>query len=141
MFELKEAMEYYRRQGAPGDQNALVQLLTEIQQAYHAIPTSLLPEISAFYRIRESYLSAIIRRYPRLRLENTHVLEICAGPNCPRRADLLRLVEDTWGSKPAGFTIKTVPCMRMCGKGPNIRFDGQIFHRADLALLKKLLGD
>ena len=30
-FDLKEAIDYYRRQGAPGDQNALRNLLAEVQ--------------------------------------------------------------------------------------------------------------
>ena len=37
-------------------------------------------------------------------------------------------------------TLKTIPCQRMCGKGPNIRFDGKLYHKADEALLRQLLG-
>jgi NADH:ubiquinone oxidoreductase subunit E len=29
--------------------------------------------------------------------------------------------------------------MRQCGKGPNLKWDGQIYNRADPELLKKLL--
>jgi hypothetical protein len=29
--------------------------------------------------------------------------------------------------------------MRLCGKGPNIRWDGTLYHGADEALLKMLL--
>ena len=31
-WSLDEAADYYRRQGAPGDQNAVINLLREIQQ-------------------------------------------------------------------------------------------------------------
>ena len=43
-FVLTEAIDYYRRQGAPGDQNALRNLLTEIQDAHGgSIPAGILP--------------------------------------------------------------------------------------------------
>ena len=34
---MKEILDYYRRQGAPGDQTALVGLLKELQQTYGAV--------------------------------------------------------------------------------------------------------
>jgi hypothetical protein len=37
-------------------------------------------------------------------------------------------------------TVKTIPCQRLYGKGPNIRFDGQLHHKADEALIRKLLA-
>ena len=36
--------------------------------------------------------------------------------------------------------LKFVPCMRMCAKGPNLKFDGKLYHQADEALLEKLLN-
>ena len=67
-WDLKEALEYYKRLGAPGDQNVLISLLREIQGEYGGIPAGLLPEVAAFYGIRESLLTALIRRIPSLRL-------------------------------------------------------------------------
>ena len=47
-WELTEAINYYRSQGAPGDQNALRNLLSEVQaESGGAIPGYLLPEIAA----------------------------------------------------------------------------------------------
>ena len=37
-WELKDAVSYYKKQGAPGDQNALMSLLREIQEEFGAIP-------------------------------------------------------------------------------------------------------
>ena len=46
-FDLKEAIDYCRRQGAPGDQNALRNLLAEVQaESGGAIPGYLLEEIA-----------------------------------------------------------------------------------------------
>lgn len=137
-FDLKEALEHYQKMGAPSDQSALVALLKEVQQAHGGVPSYSLPQIAGYYGIKEALLTALIRRIPSLRLADTHLLEICAGPNCPKRAMLLDFAEKTYGKRP-GLTIKSVPCMRMCGKGPNIRWDGTLHHQADEALIRRLV--
>ena len=138
-WNLQEAIGYYRSQGAPGDQTALTALLKEIQKEQGSIPAYMVTEAAQAYGIKESLLLALIRRMPSLRLADSHCLELCCGPNCPKRLDLAGFVENTWGSKPAGFTVKLVPCMRQCGKGPNIRWDGKLYNGADEALLRKLV--
>ena len=135
-FDLNEAIDYYRRQGAPGDQNALRNLLAELQQeSGGAIPQYLLPQVADGLGVKESFLIAIIRRIPSLRLANHHVLEICAGPNCSRRGNLAELAEQYRGA----LEVKLVPCMRQCGKGPNLRFDGKLYNGADAQLLARLM--
>lgn len=137
-WNLTEAIDYYRRQGAPGDQNALRNLLAEIQQEHGgSIPGYLLAETAEGLGVKESFLNAIIRRVPSLRLADRHLLEICGGPNCPRKADLSNFLDRTGGK----LEVKLVPCMRLCGKGPNIRFDGKLYHKADAALIEKLLRE
>lgn len=132
-WDLKEAIGYYRSQGAPGDQNALRNLLAEIQQECGgAIEQHLLPQTAAELGVKESFLVAVIRRFPSLRLADHHVLEICAGPNCSKKADLSRAADGR-------VEVRYVNCMRLCGKGPNIRLDGKLYHRADEALVKRLL--
>lgn len=138
-WNLQEAMEYYRSQGAPGDQSALTGLLKEIQKEQGAVPMHMVTEIAQSYGIKAVLLLALIKRIPSLRLADTHCLEICCGPNCPKRRDLASFVEKTWGTKPGNFTVKHVPCMRQCGKGPNIRWDGTLYNGADEALLRKLI--
>lgn len=141
-WELQEAIEYYKRQGAPQEQSALVSLLREIQQEHGgSIPQRCLPALAEGLGSKESYLLAVIRRIPSLRLGNTHLLELCGGPNCPKRAPLAAFVEKTYGSNPKGFTVKEVPCMRLCGKGPNIKWDGKLYHQADEALIKRLVEE
>ena len=132
---LEEAIAYYGRQGAPRDQNALVSLLREIQSEMGNIPTWTLAPVAEAYGVKESLLRALIRRYPSLRLGDTHTLEICAGPNCSRHTALAEAAEALKGK---GITVKFTPCMRLCGKGPNLKWDGKLYHGADMALLKKL---
>ena len=139
-WSLEEAAAYYKRQGAPSDQSAVVSLLREIQRENGGgIPRYALAQVADGYGVKESYLLAVIRRIPSLRLSDAHCLELCAGPNCRCRAALADFVERTYGPKPAGFTVKYVPCMRLCGKGPNIRWDGKLYHRADEDLLRRLI--
>ncbi len=137
-FELKEAAAYYKRQGAPADQTALTGLLREIQEEFGGIPSGILPEAAQLLGTKESFLLAVIRRQPRLRLADTHVLELCAGPNCGKSADLAAMAEKLCAGKP-GITLRFTPCMRQCGKGPNLKWDGKIHNRADETLLRKLL--
>ena len=135
-WNLEEAIAWYGKQGAPRDQSALTALLKEVQQEEGgSIPGWTLPVIAEAYSIKESLLSALIRRLPGLRLGDSHLLEICAGPNCGRHTDLAAAEE---GLKDKGITVKFVPCMRLCGQGPNLKWDGKLYHKADIALLKEL---
>ncbi len=138
-WNLQEAMDYYRSQGAPGDQTALTGLLKEVQKERGGIPRYMVGQIAGGYGIKEALVMALIRRIPNLRLAETHLLEICCGPNCPKRRDLAGFVEKNWGTGPVGFMVRYVPCMRQCGKGPNIRWDGKLYNGADEALIKKLI--
>jgi len=134
-WELEEAVAYYKRQGAPADQSALLSLLKELQQAYDGIPAGSLPGIAEALGVKESFLLALIRRMPSLRLKDTHCLELCAGPNCGKHKALAAFAEKNCGGR---YEIKYVPCMRLCGKGPNIKWDGTLYHRADESLLRRL---
>ena len=135
-WDLNEAMEYYARQGAPSDQSALIALLKEIQQEKGCVSPADLARMVQYYKVKEGLFLALIRRLPGVRLGTTHVLEICGGPNCSKRGKLA-----TFGETLTGVTVKTVPCMRQCGKGPNIRFDGQLYNGADEALIRRLLKE
>lgn len=140
-WNLSETLDYYKRQGAPSDQSALVSLLVEVQQEQGgSIPTFLLTEIAAYYGIKESLLLALIRRIPRLRLSDTHTLELCGGPNCGKAAALAACAERLCAEHPRKITLKFTPCMRLCGKGPNLKWDGTLYNKADEALLKQLLN-
>lgn len=141
-WDLEEAIGYYHSQGAPGDQTAVVSLLREIQgENGGAIPREALNRAAEGLGVKGGFLLAFVRRIPSLRLSDSHTLELCGGPNCGKRAALAAFVEKTWGENPAGFAVRQVPCMRQCGKGPNIRWDGVLYHNADEALLRRLIEE
>ena len=93
---------------APGEQGALVALLREVQEERGgALPAADLAEIAAALSLRDTFLSAIIRRYPGLRTEEApHRLELCGGPRCSGRgaARLAAFVEETYGVRPGGVS-------------------------------------
>ena len=134
---MKEILDYYRRQGAPGDQTALVGLLKALQQTYGAVPKWAVAEIAEEYKIKESFILAVVKRIPSLRLQDTHLLQLCAGPNCGKHTALAAEAEKLCKLK--GVELKYMGCQRMCGKGPNIRFDGKLYHKATVELLQELL--
>ena len=134
---MKEMLDYYRRQGAPSDQTALVGLLKELQQTYGAVPKWAVGEIAEEYKVKESFILAVVKRIPSLRLQDTHLLQLCAGPNCGKHTALAAEAEKLCKLK--GVELKYMGCQRMCGKGPNIRFDGKLYHKATVELLQELL--
>ena len=140
MWNLEEAISYYKKQGAPSDQSALMSLLREIQQETgSAIPKSSLSPLAEGLGVKEIYLLAVIRRIPSLRLSDSHTLELFAGPNCGKHAALAACAEKLCTGK--NISLKFTPCMRLCGKGPNLKWDGKLYHKADEALLKRLLEE
>lgn len=138
MFQLSEAIAYYKRQGAPADQTALVSLLREVQTQFGGIPASLLPVIAEGLGTKESFLQAVVRRIPSLRMKDAQVLRLCAGPNCGKAASLAKAAETLCAQK--GIQLEITPCMRLCGKGPNLKWNNTVYHKADEALLRKLLS-
>ena len=129
-------VEQYRRQGAPEDQGVLIALLRQVQQELGgSIPMGVVQQLARELEIRESLLLALIRRIPSLRLSGSHLLEICAGENCSKHSALAQAAQ-----KLEGVTVKFVPCMRLCGKGPNVRLDGRLYHKMDPKQLQDLIN-
>ena len=135
-WNLNEAIAYYKSLGAPGDQQALIGLLREVNAKNKGIPTACVTVIAEAYAIKEGILLALIKRIPSLRLAQGHLLELCAGPNCSKCTALAACAEKL--AVQGKCTLKYVPCMRLCGKGPNIRWDGKLYHKADEKMLKEL---
>lgn len=141
-WSLEEAISYYKSLGAPGDQNALTELLREVQRENGgSIPAYILEQVSNAYGIRTSFLQALIRRIPSLRLGDGYSLVLCAGPNCGKHAALATCAEKLCAASKGKVSLQYSPCMRMCGKGPNIKWDGKLYHQATEALLRSLFAD
>ena len=139
-WDMEEAIAHYRSLGAPGDQSAVIALLREAQSAHGgSIPPELLRPMATGLGTKEALLTALIRRIPSLKLGNGLCMELCAGPNCGKHAALAAFAEKACAAK--GVRLQYSGCMRLCGKGPNLRWKGQLYHRADQALVQKLLEE
>ena len=139
-WNVEEAVNYYKRQGAPGDQSALIALLREAQgESGGSIPPYLVSEFARLLGCKEGLLLALIKRIPSLRLGGGHTLELCGGPNCGKHRELAQYAEKLGRESGGKLEVKFVPCMRLCGKGPNIRWDGKLYHKATRELLDELV--
>ena len=138
-WNFEEALSHYRNQGAPGDQTAVVQLLKEVQSRNGSIPKWMLTRAAESWGCKESLFLAYIRRLPSLRLEDSHCLELCGGVNCSRKGDIEGFARNLCKQK--GIEFRLAPCMRQCGKGPNLRFDGKLHTGITRQELENLLNE
>lgn len=141
---LMELIAYYTDQGAPDDQQMLIALLREAQEADGGVLSEdTLERIAQVYRLKTSMLHALIRRIPALRTADApHRLEICQ--TCVKGAPLRALVERECGIKSGesygGFSYHVVPCMKNCKHGPSVRWDGELMQNMDEEKLRRLIG-
>lgn len=149
-WNIHEAVEYYKGQDAPQNQFALVELLKEVQEHNGGVLTDIaVEEIAALLNTKVTFLNAVIKRYPSLKPASApHRLEVCGGKNCAANglAALLKHIRGAYGaesggiSTKGGFSFKICGCLKHCGKGPNIKWDGEIYNAATPELIKKLAG-
>ena len=148
-WNLQELIAYYKGQGAPQDQQALVQLLREVQ-AHHdgLIPAAALADIIEELQIKDTFLAAILKRYPSLRTaEAPHRLEVCSGERCRKRncRALHCFLEETYQvesgkvSPNGNFLYKVTGCMKNCPNGPSLKWDGKLYSNADIKLIQALI--
>lgn len=143
--DLHDWMEYYRAQGAPGNQQMLIMLLREIQQAEGGVLSQAsLNAVMDGYALQKPVMQALLRRIPALRCESVpHKLEICS--TCRAGVQLREFIEDEYGLKSgscceeAGFSYRAVGCMKNCKNGPSVRWDGVLYPAADIRLLRRLI--
>ncbi|WP_040197123.1 NAD(P)H-dependent oxidoreductase subunit E [Candidatus Soleaferrea massiliensis] len=150
-WSLREAIDYYKGRNAPQDQQALVALLREVQEhSDGTIPAAALDEIADALKLKKTFLSAVVKRFPSLRTEEApHLLEMCGGERCRKRGcrELHRYVEDAFQvksggvSKRGGFQFKVTGCMKNCPNGPSLKWDGTLYSGADQQLIQKLIDD
>lgn len=149
-WNIHEAVEYYKGQDAPQNQFAMVELLKEAQEHNGGVLTDcLIEDIATLLNIKVTFLNAVIKRYPSLKTAQApHSLEVCGGKNCAANASaaLLKHIRGAYGaesggiSTKGGFSFKICGCLKHCGKGPNIKWDGEIYNAATPELIKKLAG-
>ena len=113
------------------------------------MPEKSLHKIADAYGLKKSFLKAIIRQIPTLRTEEApHCLELCGKKTCARDgagslAEFIQTayeVKDGGVSQKGGFSYRVVGCLKKCGKGPVIRWDGAVYTHADQKLIQALVA-
>lgn len=143
---LKEIVAFYRERGAARDQNELVQLCRGVQELFGGvIPHQALEIIADQLGLKQTFLDAVLKRYPTIRTaEAPHVLAVCSGKQCGK-SDLASFVEQTYcvqagETADAGFRYKAAGCMKQCGKGPCVKWDGEVYTGMTEAKLRDLIS-
>ncbi len=144
--EIREMIEYYRGQGAPQDQQMLIALLREAQEADDGLLLqNTMEAIAKAYGLKSTMLQALVRLVPDLRMESAaHRLEVCgtcrAGAKLREDIERIYSVRSGGCSEKGGFVYRVTPCMKNCRNGPSIRWDGRLYSHADMKLIQALIN-
>lgn len=148
-WSLDEAIAYYKGQDAPQNQEALVALLREVQEEFGGVlPVGIVAELARQLEIKESLLAAIIKRYPSLRTDAApNLLQICGGGVCgsKKAAALMQYVTKNYAVSNGGvsakgrFSYSICGCLKQCGQGPNVKWNGRVYNNMDVEKLEKLI--
>lgn len=148
-WNLQVAIDYCKEQGAPQNQQALVELLRQVQaQSGGMIPGDALGAIAEAFSMKETFLRAVLKRFPSLRTEEApHLLELCGGERCQMRncRQLRRFVEETYRvknggiSKEGGFIFRVTGCMKNCPNGPSLKWNGKLHSAATKELIQSII--
>lgn len=141
---LEAYIQQYIDQGAPEDQQMLIALLRDAQQLDGgALLPQTLAAIAEALATPMSILNAIIRRIPTLRMADApHRLDMCGC--CDGAKELIDEVRRFYQvnqdgvSEKGRFVLRVSGCLKRCGLGPAIRWDGKTYDEVDLDLLRQL---
>ena len=146
--QIREIIEYYTKEGEMISQEDLVNMLREIQDVKGCIPAAVQKQVAEVTKMKETFLAAVIKRYPSLKAENyRHEIQICVGAGCSAKDsyDLLKILEKKWKirqgevSEGGRFYLRTSGCMKQCAKGPNMMIDGTVYHQVTEESLGEIL--
>lgn len=137
-------MDYYRSQGASGDQQLLIALLREVQELDgNVLKPETVERVARALGVNVRLLNVLIARIPSLYPAHApHTLQLCR--TCREARSLAAFVEKEYGvqsggvSPKGGFSFELVNCMKNCKAGPSLRWDGQLYPRADEKLIRRL---
>ena len=145
-MDLQKLFEVYREQGVPQDQQMLIALMRDAQQLDGgALRQETLDRIASELSVPGSILNAIIRRIPMLRMADApHRLDMCGG--CDGAQELIEDIRRVYQVDKDGvsmkgrFVLRVTGCLKRCGLGPAIRWDGKTYDEADVELIRQLAG-
>jgi len=131
-------------------QNALIQILLDIQDAYHWLPENGLRRVQQRLDVPWSRIYQIATFYKAFQLipQGRHLVQVCLGTACQVRnaprlldqvSDILK-IHPGETDKEGKYTLGTVHCMGCCALGPVMTVDGVYFSRRSTDELKKIFA-
>jgi NADH-quinone oxidoreductase subunit E len=124
-----------------GDAGSLIEIMLDIQNAFHWLPDEALELVSARLQVPLSRIRHTATFYKAFSLvpKGRHEINICMGTACHVRGAprILELVENITGIQPGEtdpemkFSLATVNCLGCCALGPVMEIDEK--HHGKLA--------
>lgn len=136
--EINEILDWHRSGPDRGSQEAIVDMLRQLQEICGYLPESLQQEAAEAAGVSLSVVKTLIRFCPDLKsAAYRHVLTVCTGERCGKRQGAavleavrreLRVGKD--GLSADGMVLVVARnCLKHCGTSPNLLLDGKHFGR------------
>ncbi len=135
-----------RHDAAP---SALIQILLEIQSAYHWLPKEALERVGEKLQVPVTRIQHIATFYKAFSLvpKGRHEIHICMGTACHVRGAprVLNAVQEHTGIRPGEtdldlkFSLETVNCLGCCALGPVVEVDGKAHGKMSPGLSAEVL--
>jgi NADH-quinone oxidoreductase subunit E len=134
-----------------GEQEELIPILQETQQAFRYLPAVVMQEIAHFLKISANTVYGVATFYAQFKLTplGKRVIRVCRGTACHVRgsAKVLAEMEKQLGIK-AGettpdmeYTLETVACIGACALAPTMTIDGETYGKMTTKKVAEVLGD
>ena len=137
-------------QGRGSDPFDIMEILQDIQAAYHYLPEEALSRVSETMGVPliEVFRLANFYKAFSLKPRGRHLITVCMGTAChvrnsPRFLDEVRRrlsVEPGGTTLDGEFTLETVNCLGACALAPVVIMDGKYYEHMTPAKLGSLLG-
>ena len=133
--EIREIIDYYSKQRNPQEQENIVAMLREIQEAEGCITMKVQEEAAEALGVKPSVLSCIIKRYPSLKeADYAHEMVLCTGKavNAKQYGNFRYGKERIWHFKRRYISrrklhLTTRNCLKQCRTSPNMLLDGELY--------------
>ena len=136
--------------GYPMEEPSLIQVLQDVQRAYHYLPCDVLRRVAETLRVPQAKVFSVATFYKAFSLtpEGKTVIKVCTGTACHIRGAemLIEEIERELNIKPGGvtpdmsFSLKTVNCVGACAMAPLVIVGEKYHGKAKAAEMGTILG-
>jgi NADH-quinone oxidoreductase subunit E len=134
-----------------GQQEELIPILQEAQEAFRYLPAVVMQEIARFLKMSANTVYGVATFYAQFKLTplGRKVIRVCRGTACHVRgsAKVLAEIEKQLGIK-AGettpdleYTLETVACIGACALAPTMTIDGETYGKMTTKKVAEVLGE